>query len=66
VGKAASEYLVEAVYMTKAVLHGQATQLIDLARLISSADGGREQRHDGHELQLFDFSVALPRQSTSL
>ena len=38
--KTASEYLVEAIYMTKAVLDGRATQLIDLARSISSADGG--------------------------
>ena len=38
--KTASEYLVEAIYMTTAVLGGRATQLIDLARSISSADGG--------------------------
>jgi hypothetical protein len=29
--KTASEYLVEAIYMTKAVLDGRATQLVDLA-----------------------------------
>jgi hypothetical protein len=31
--KTASEYLVEALYMMKAVLDGRATQLIDLARV---------------------------------
>jgi hypothetical protein len=40
VGKAASEYLVEGIYMTKAILDGEATQVIDLAKSISSADGG--------------------------
>jgi hypothetical protein len=29
--KTASEYLVEAIYMTKAVLDGRATQLVDLS-----------------------------------
>jgi len=32
-GKTASEYLVEVIYMTKAVLDGRATQLIDLAKV---------------------------------
>jgi hypothetical protein len=31
--KTASEYLVEAIFMTKAVLDGRATQLIDLAKV---------------------------------
>jgi len=31
--KTASEYLVEAIYMTNAVLGGRVTQLIDLARV---------------------------------
>jgi hypothetical protein len=31
--KTASEYLVEALYRTKAVLDGRATQLIDLAKV---------------------------------
>jgi hypothetical protein len=31
--KTASEYLVEAIDMTKAVLDGRATQLIDLAKV---------------------------------
>jgi len=31
--KTASEYLVEAIHMTKAVLDGRAIQLIDLARV---------------------------------
>jgi hypothetical protein len=31
--KIASEYLVEAIYTTKAVLDGRATQLIDLAKV---------------------------------
>ena len=31
--KTASEYLVEAIYMTKAVLDSRATQLIDLAKV---------------------------------
>jgi hypothetical protein len=30
--KTVSEYLVEGLYMTKAVLDGRATQLIDLAK----------------------------------
>jgi hypothetical protein len=54
--KTASEYLVEAIYMTTAVLGGRATQLIDLARSISSADGGEVGSKDmmGGELLLFD------------
>lgn len=31
--KTACEHLVEAIYMTKAVLDGRATQLIDLAKV---------------------------------
>jgi regulator of sirC expression with transglutaminase-like and TPR domain len=31
--KTASEYLVEAIYMTKAILDGRATQPVDLARV---------------------------------
>ncbi len=37
--KTASEYLVEAIDVAKAVLDDRATQLIDLAGEISPADG---------------------------
>jgi hypothetical protein len=42
------------IYMMKAVLGGPATQLIDLARSISSADGSEVGSKDGGELLLFD------------
>jgi hypothetical protein len=66
--KTASEYLVEAIYMTTAVLGGRATQLIDLARSISSADGGEVGSKDmmGGSFCCLIQPGSVSRHSTSL